>query len=48
MGRLSLDAPAAFAAGRLAGERAAHKPDLVHEAAKALHRIEEDDGFWSR
>jgi len=48
VGRLALDAPAAFAAGRLAGERAARKPALVRAAAKALRQLEDADGFWSR
>jgi CHAD domain-containing protein len=47
-GRLSLDAAAAFAAGRLAGELAGRKPALIGAAAKALRRLEAADGFWSR
>lgn len=45
---LDLDPAAAFAAGRLVGERAAGKAALAKAAARALGRLEKLGGFWSR
>jgi inorganic triphosphatase YgiF len=43
---LELSQDAAFAAGDLAGLRAAAKPKLVDRAAKALQRLEDTPTFW--
>lgn len=44
---LSLSPEAAFAAGDLAGLRAAAKPKLIAKAAKAVERLDASDRFWA-
>ncbi|THD74241.1 MAG: CHAD domain-containing protein [Phenylobacterium sp.] len=43
---LQLSADAAFAAGELAGLRAANKPKLLAKAAKAMDRLDAAPSFW--
>jgi inorganic triphosphatase YgiF len=44
---LALPSEAAFAAGELVGRKAAAKPRLIADAAKALDRLQAADPFWS-
>ena len=44
---LGLPSDAAFAAGELVGLKAATKPQLIAQAAKALDRLEAADPFWA-
>ncbi|THD62155.1 CYTH and CHAD domain-containing protein [Phenylobacterium sp.] len=44
---LALPSDAAFAAGELVGRKAARKPDLIVQAARAAHRLEAADPFWA-
>jgi hypothetical protein len=47
MGDLRLDAETALAAGELIGLAAAHKPERLQSAAKALKRFRRAEPFWS-
>jgi inorganic triphosphatase YgiF len=44
---LALPSDAAFAAGELVGLKAARKPQLIAQAARALARLEAADPFWA-
>jgi inorganic triphosphatase YgiF len=46
MTALALPSEAAFAAGELVGRKAAAKPQLIAQAAKALERLQAADPFW--
>ncbi|HZZ33609.1 MAG TPA: CHAD domain-containing protein [Phenylobacterium sp.] len=45
---LGLPSDAAFAAGELVGMKAAHKPQLIARAEKALDRLAAAEPFWTR